>query len=108
MEILPQRVSTMKQWSRSDTVGFVIAAGILILPPVGVTRYFDDLRKPGMPPTPMTTYLAIAGMGLLGPVLASAIAWRWGGSEHGRWAVHGLVASIMLITYVIGCCFWPR
>jgi hypothetical protein len=98
----------MKRWTQSDTVGLLISAAILIVPPVGVTRYFDNLRKPGQPPTPLETYLVIAGVGLIGALLSSGVAWRWGGSEHGRWAIHGLVASVMLITYVISCCFWPR
>jgi hypothetical protein len=97
------------RWSQSDTAGFVIAATILILPPVAIQWYGDEVtRKPNSPPTPVTTYAAIVGIGLLGAVVFSALAWRFGGTEHGRWAIHCLVASVMLVTFVIGCCFWPR
>ena len=96
------------RWTRSDTIGFVIAAAILVVPPIFVMRYLDDIRKPGQPPTPLEIYLLTASFGLVGAVICSAIAWRWGGSEQGRWAIHGLVASVVLVTYVISCCFWAR
>ena len=31
---------------------------------------------------------------------------RWGGNPEGRWATHGAVATVVMVTYCISSCFW--
>lgn len=96
------------RWTRSDTIGFAVATAILTIPPIGLAWYLDGYRKPGTPPTSLLFYLTTVGIGLAGAILSSAIAWRLGGSETSRWTIHASVASVMLLTFLIGLCIWLR
>jgi hypothetical protein len=93
------------RWTPSDTVGFVIAAATFIVPTVAFMQFVDGMRKPG-DVRYSWEYAAAIGICLAPATLSSLIAWRWGGSEGGRWAIHGLVATLMLVGAAIGCCLF--
>ena len=80
---------------------------VLIVPPLIVLKCFDSLRKPNTPPLPVDKYVVTAAMGLVGAIASSAIACWWRRIESGRWAMHVLVASVMLVFYFTAYCFLP-
>ena len=94
------------RWTNSDTAGFILAALILVTPPVAFMKFVDSLRKPQDPSTPLATYLTVIAMTTFAAIVSSAIGWRFGGSEYGRWAIHGLVAMLILSVSIFGWCFF--
>jgi hypothetical protein len=96
------------RWTISDTIGFIVAAIITTLPPlvlVGLLEWHNPSVNPPPPPNYSRAYL-VALIGLSFAAIASAVAWRWGGSPNGRWLMHAGVASGMLASYLMGCCVW--
>ena len=96
------------RWTKSDTVGFVIAVAVTTLPPLLFIHFSVGLRKPGDPPPTITDYMPALVVGLPAAIVSSAIAWWFGGSSHGKWAIHGLVATLVLFSYLAGWCLWLR
>ena len=77
--------------------------------PALVGIYLDQSwHKPGYEPPLLTHYLPRLALCAAGAGAASLIAWRWGGSPQGRWATHGTVATVILVMFWIGSCFWMR
>jgi len=56
----------------------------------------------------MQTYLVIAGVGLIGALFSSFIAWLLGGSEYQRWSIHAVVALVILVAFMLSWFLWPH
>ncbi len=96
------------RWTNSDTIGFLIGSAIFIVPQIAFLQFAERFRKPGDQVDQSNHYAIAVVLGLVGAAVASAIAWKWGGSAEGRWTMHGLVATLMMSSAVLGYCFWFR